>query len=254
MPELDQLKRTSFDRFALQYDAVRPSYPAAVIDDVLARSAATRALEVGAGTGKATVLFGQRGLDIVAFEPGAKLAAVLRERVHGMRVEVVEAMFESCNLSGFDLVYSATAFHWIEPSVRYVKAAEALRPGGALALLMHETAPMDPAVRADFNAAYAKWFGWPPWDPNYLANTEAKWLTEIDASGRFGTVHVGRFPWSATYTSEQYVALLDTYSDHAVQPDDKRLPLYDAMRAVIDRNGGSVEIPYMTLEFFALRL
>lgn len=254
MPELDQLKRTSFDRFASQYDAVRPSYPAAVIDDVLARSGATRALEVGAGTGKATVWFGQRGLDIVAFEPGANLAALLRERVRGMQVEVVEAMFESCNLTGFDMVYSATAFHWVEPSVRYVKAAEVLRPDGALALFMNEKAPMDPAVRADFDAAYAKWFGWPSWDPNYLAHTEAKWVAEIDASGRFGPVHVGRFPWSASYTSEEYVALLDTYSDHATQADDRRLPLYDAMRAAVERAGGSVEIPYMTLEFFALRL
>jgi SAM-dependent methyltransferase len=252
--ELDQQKRTSFDAVAEQYDAVRPSYPAALIDDVLARSGARRALEVGAGTGKATVMFAERGLDIVAVEPGAQMAAVLRERVRGMRVEVVEAMFESCNLSNFALAYAATSFHWIEPRVRYVKAAEALRPGGALALFMNEKAPMDPAMRAQFDAAYAEHFGWPAWDPDYLAKTEAKWCGEIDASGRFGAVHVGRFAWQTTYTSEQFVRLLDTYSDHRVQPDDKRLPLYAAMRAAIDRNGGSVEIPYVTLLFFALRL
>jgi len=237
-----------------RYDAARPSYPSAVIDDVVARSGAQRALEVGAGTGKATVLFGQRGLDIVALEPGGQLAAVLRERVRGMRVEVVESMFEACALTGFDLVYAATAFHWVEPSVRYVRAAEALRPEGALALIMHEKAPMDPATHADFNTAYAKHFGWPPWDPHYLEKTEAKWVDEINASGRFGAVHVGRFPWSASYTSDEYIALIDTYSDHAVQPDDKRLPLYDDIRAAIDRRGGSVEIPYLTFEFLALRL
>lgn len=254
MDEIDPLKRASFDQMAARYDAMRPSYPSAVIDDVLARSGAKRALEVGAGTGKATVMFGQRGLDIVAIEPGGQLAALLRERVRGMRVEVVESMFEACDLTGFDLVYAATAFHWVDPQVRYVRAAEALRPGGALALIMNEKAPMDPATRADFNAAYAKHFGWPQWNPQYLERTEASWLDEINASGRFGAVHVGRFPWSATYTSEQYIALLDTYSDHVVQPDDKRLPLYDDIRAAIDRRGGSVEIPYLTFEFFALRL
>ena len=254
MSEIDAQKRASFDEVAQQYDAVRPSYPAAVIDDVLARSGARRALEVGAGTGKATVLFGARGLDIVALEPGAQLAAVLRERVRGMRVDVVEAMFETCALTGLDLVYAATSFHWIEPRLRYAKASEVLRPGGALALFMNEKAPMDPAMRARFDAAYAEHFGWPAWDARYLANTEAKWLAEVEASGRFGAVHVGRYPWCATYTSDQFVALLDTYSDHRTQPDTKRLPLYAAMRAAIDRDGGSVEIPYMTLLFFALRL
>lgn len=253
MAEIDPQRRRSFDRFAMAYDAVRPSYPVAVVDDVLARSGASRALEVGAGTGKATVLFAERGLDIVALEPGPQLAAVLRERVRGMRVEVIEAMFEDWTLRGFDLLYAATAFHWVEPSVRYVRAAEVLNPGGALALFMHEKAPMDPAMRAAFDAAYAKHFGWPSWDPNYLANTEAKWVAEIEASDAFGPVHVGRFPWTATYTTDQFIALIDTYSDHATQPDDKRLPLYDAMRAAIDDAGGSVAIPYLTLEFFALR-
>jgi SAM-dependent methyltransferase len=254
MAEIDPNRRQFFDRAADQYDAVRPSYPAEVIDDVLARSGAKRALEVGAGTGKATVLFGQRGLDIVAIEPGARMAALLRERVRSMQVQVVETMFETCDLAGFDLVYSATAFHWIEPSARYVKAAAALRRGGALALLMNEKAPMDPEIRADFSAAYARWFGWPPWNPRHLDDTESMWVGEINASGLFGTVHRGRFPWSATYTAEQYIALLDTYSDHATQPDDKREPLYADIRAAIERRGGSVEIPYMTLEFFALRL
>jgi SAM-dependent methyltransferase len=254
MPEIDPSRRQFFDRKAREYDAIRPSYPPEVIDDVIARSGAQRALEVGAGTGQATALFGVRGLDIVALEPGAQLAALLRERVRGMRVEVVEAMFERCELRDFDLVYSATAFHWIEPSMRYVKAAEVLRAGGALALLMNEKAPMDPDLRAEFSAAYARWLGWPPWNPSYLADTEAKWVSEINASGRFGAVHIGRFPWTATYTSDQYIALLDTYSDHATQPDDKREPLYADIHAAIDGRGGSVEIPYMTLEFFALRL
>ena len=254
MTDIDPVQRASFNRVAAQYDAARPSYPSEVIDSVLARSGAKRALEVGAGTGKATVMFGQRGLDIVALEPGPQLAALLRERVAGMRVEVVEEMFEDCRLTGFDLVYAATALHWVEPSVRYTKAAEVLRPGGALAVFMHEKAPMDPAMRAKFSAAYADRFGWPPWNPKYLDVTEERWVTEIDASGLFGPVHVGRYPWTATYTSDEYVRLLDTYSDHLVQPDAKRLALYDDMRAVIDESGGTVEIPYMTLEFFALRL
>ena len=65
-------------------------------------------------------------------------------------------------------------------------------------------------------------------------------------------MHVGRYPWQATYTSDEYVALLDTYSDHAVRPE--RAALYADIKAAIDRRGGSVDIPYMTLTFFTLRL
>lgn len=254
MSEIEHTRRTSFDQRAERYDAMRPGYPAAAIDDVLARSGARRALEVGAGTGKATVLFGQRGLEIVALEPGARLAALLRERVRGLAVEVRETTFEACELTGFDLVYAAQAFHWVDSAVRYAKAADALRPGGALAILTNENAAWEPALRKDLEAAYARWLGWPAWDPMHVPNTEAKWTREIEASGRFGPVHVARFPWQVSHTSEQYIALIDTYSDHATQPDAKRLPLYDDIRAAIDRHGGRIELSYVTLEFFALRL
>jgi SAM-dependent methyltransferase len=246
--------RACFDGAAEAYDEVRPSYPDAAIEDVLAQSGARRALEIGAGTGQATIPFAQRGLDIVALEPGARLAARLRERVRGLRVEVVESLFEDCALTGFDLVYAATSFHWVAPAVRYVRAAAALAPGGSLALLMNEKAAMDPGVRAGFSAAYAKWLGWPPWSPKPLEETAATWVGEITASGRFGPVHVGRFPWTTRYTSAQYLALLDTYSDHALAPDDRRLPLYDDLRGVIERHGGAVEIPYVTLTFSSRRI
>src|SRR4051812_3647185 len=90
----DETRRTSFDAQAERYDAARPSYPEALAADVLARGV-RRTLEVGAGTGKATVLFARRGASIVALEPGAKLAAVLRRNVAGLDVAVHETTFEA---------------------------------------------------------------------------------------------------------------------------------------------------------------
>ena len=249
---IDHERRKSFERNAVAYDATRPAYPRAAIDDIVARSGAKRALEIGAGTGKATVMFAERGLDIVALEPAAQMAAVLRERVAGMHVEIVEQTFEATERTGFDLVYAAESFHWIEPTVRCAKAARVLWPGGALALITNVKAPIDPDLRRDFDAAYARRFGWPAWSPRHVAETEDKWVRELDASARFGAVHVGRFAWQATYTSAEYVALLDTYTDHAVRPE--RADLYADIKAAIDRRSGSIEIPYLTLVFFTLRL
>ncbi|MGH2816652.1 MAG: class I SAM-dependent methyltransferase, partial [Actinomycetota bacterium] len=66
-----------------------------------------------------------------AVELGAALAAVARRNLARFpAVEVVTAPFEDWPLpeEPFDLVLAATAFHWIDPGVRVVKAADALRP------------------------------------------------------------------------------------------------------------------------------
>jgi len=74
-------RRVSFDARAELYDEVRPAYPDVLAADVLERAApgrTARMLEIGAGTGKATLVFAHRGAVIVALEPGPRMAAVLR--------------------------------------------------------------------------------------------------------------------------------------------------------------------------------
>ena len=124
MADLDETRRTSFDRNAEQYDAVRPSYPDAAIDDLLKRSSIEpggRVLEVGAGTGKATVLLARRGYSVVAIEPAPRMAALLRRHVAPYKnVSIAETTFEAWDGAeeSFDLVVSAQAFHWVRPDVR----------------------------------------------------------------------------------------------------------------------------------------
>jgi SAM-dependent methyltransferase len=248
---VDEARRTSFDRKAELYDAVRPSYPAALIDDVIARCSPARILEIGAGTGKATVAFARVRRELVAIEPGANLAAVLRRNVAGFpHVTVEQTTFEAYTGRGFDLVYAAQAMHWVDPAVRYAKPAELLRPGGALAVITNEKAAIDPALRRELDDAYARWFSHGP-RPAELEEVERTWLDEIDASRQFGPVHVGRFPWTASYTTRDYLALLDTYSDHAVLPDDQRRSLYAQISDAVERHGGRVEIPYVAIAFLA---
>src|SRR5215204_4640687 len=133
--------RVTFDEDAERYDRARPGYPAAVFEDLLALTElgpGARVLEIGCGTGQATVPLAERGCRIVAVELGAELAAVARRNLARFPdVEVVTGAFEDWPLppEPFDLVLSATAFHWIDPGVRVVKSAEALRPGGTLATI-----------------------------------------------------------------------------------------------------------------------
>jgi SAM-dependent methyltransferase len=249
----DDERRRSFDKAAAAYDAIRPSYPEAAIDDVLERSQAVRALEVGAGTGKATLAFARCGLEVHALEPGHNLAEILRAKSVGLPVTVEETTFEAFVGGDFDLVFAAQAWHWTDPATRYHKAHGVLRPGGGFALLTNEKGPYEQSLRDDFNAAYARWFGWPSWDQEYVPKVTETWTTEIEASGLFHDVTATYVPWTATYTAEQYIALIDTYSDHAVRPDDQRRACYADIQAAIERRGGRIAIPYITLALFALR-
>src|SRR6266536_1447805 len=118
-----KLLRATFDQVALLYDQARPGYPEQLFDDVVALSGIPphgRILEIGCGTGQATLPFARRGYRILAVEMGANLAAVARRNLAAYpRVEVHTGTFEEWPLEAgaFDLVIAATAFHWIDPVI-----------------------------------------------------------------------------------------------------------------------------------------
>jgi SAM-dependent methyltransferase len=234
---------------------VRPSYPEQLVDDVIAFGG-RRMLEIGPGTGKATVLFARRGASIVAVEPGPNLAAVLRRNVAGLDVTVVECTFEAWPIARpFDVVMAAQAIHWVDPAVRYVKAADVLAPGGTLALIRTEKAPLERGLREALDAVYARWH--PRWsDRSWESDIEKarrELVEDIDASGRFGAVDARLYPWTESYTTARYLELLDTYSDHATLAPELRARLYRAIADVLDGRGGGLEIPYVSMAFLARR-
>src|SRR6266542_3166340 len=122
-------------------DRARPGYPPALFDELAVPAGVgpgCRVLEIGCGTGQATVPLAERGGQIVAVELGADLARVARRNLARFPdVEVVVAAFEDWPLptEPFDTVVAATAWHWLAPAVRVAKAAQALRPGRALATI-----------------------------------------------------------------------------------------------------------------------
>src|SRR5579859_5680579 len=140
MNDRDRLK-TTFDSAASIYHQARPDYPEALFDTLVELAGlepGDRLVEIGCGTGKATMPLARRGLSITGVERGAELARQARGNLVGYPdVEIVNADFEAWAASPrpdlFRLVYAATAWHWIDPATRYVKAWELLGPGGHLA-------------------------------------------------------------------------------------------------------------------------
>ncbi|WP_079189750.1 class I SAM-dependent methyltransferase [Actinacidiphila paucisporea] len=246
-----------FDEDAELYDRARPGYPPGLFDD-LAELAGTgpgcRVLEVGAGTGKATVPLAERGCRITAVELGAGMAAVARRQLAAFdAVEVVTADFETWPLPAepFDAVVSATAFHWIDPAVRTTKSADALRPGGALAVVA--TLHVAGGTRDFFAEAQACYERFDPATrpgirlPAAADIDTSAHAAEIARSGRFGPLAVRNHEWDLTYTTEQYLEVLRTYSGHRALPSAAREGLLACIAGLIDGGyGGRVTKRYLT--------
>ncbi|KOV67518.1 class I SAM-dependent methyltransferase [Streptomyces sp. MMG1121] len=245
------LLRWTFDEDAELYDRARPGYPPELYDDLADLAGAgpgSRVLEVGCGTGQATVPLARRGCRITAVEAGPRLAAVARRNLAGVAaVEVVTAEFEKWPLpeEPFDAVVSATAFHWIDPAVRMVKAADALRPGGSLAVV--RTQHVRGGTEEFFVEVQHCYERFDPETPPGLrlpsaADVDSRdHAEEVARGGRFGPTVLRRYEQDLTYTTSDYLDVLRTYSGHRALAEAARNGLLGCVAGLIDgRYGGRV--------------
>lgn len=236
-------QRLVFGEVAEQYDAYRPSYPDALFDAIMEYGglrAGDRALEIGAGTGKATAGFLARGLDVHALEPSAGMAAVLRAK--GVATE--ETVFEQWNpltSGGFRLAYAAQSWHWVGGDDRYERIAAALAPGGTVAFFWNKGRTWPTEVQADNDAVYAQLAPGMPgvgdWTLEWVADGIRSCALLAPPAKRIVT-------WERTYTRDEWVLMLGTHSDHRMLPDEQCAQLHAAVGDVIDRHGGSVDVVY----------
>jgi ubiquinone/menaquinone biosynthesis C-methylase UbiE len=133
-------QRTLFDGVAQLYDASRLGYPIDIVEFLVATAslgAGSTILEVGCGTGQLTERLAHSGFDLTAIDIGPSMITAARLRLDGSAVSFEATAFEdfAAAEASFDLIVSGTAFHWIDPEVKFHKSAQLLRPGGWLALL-----------------------------------------------------------------------------------------------------------------------
>jgi SAM-dependent methyltransferase len=237
--------RATFDAVAEGYEDARPLAPPQVFDDLvkLARlGPGGRLLEIGCGTGQATLPLAERGFSILAVELGANLADVARRKLAGYpQVGVVTSSFEEWDPAGttFDAVYAFNSFHWIDPDIRFSKSAAVLRPGGSLCVLgssfvFHDGSdPTWLALAEDYEAVSG--------DPRRLHPNQMRDRSdEFVESGGFGSVVRNTYLWEVTYSAEDYVALLGTFSRCRSLADDVRGELFTRVHHRIESNGGVV--------------
>lgn len=298
--ERHQLRKRSFDASARLYHKFRPGYPEALFEDLVQLSgipAGGRILEIGPGTGQATLPLARRGFSVLGLELGASMARLCRRNLAAFpNVRILNTAFEDWKPEGhdrggdmtqlpsigivsqaahadekgdsprpsglgrnpvrspfsYDLVLSATAFHWIPARLAYPRCARALKPHGSLALLWNFPETPQTSFYHDLREIYRRIVPRmrPSLPPELRIERQRK---KIVNSGLFGPVTVLRYPWQREYDADSYIGLLKTMSDHAILAPAARRPLFRAIRRLIDDNGGSFTRPVVAVLFLAAK-
>jgi SAM-dependent methyltransferase len=231
------------------YDKARPSYPPALIDQLVAMVGSNaRVLDVGCGTAKAAVLLAARGLSGLGVEADPSMAAQAMQNLSGYpkwRVEVsdFEAWEPGDEDRAFDLVCAAQAWHWLNPEIRLHKAHRLLRRGGWLALWWNRPDEQDSSLAAALTEVYDRQE--PEMAINGYGSKGAPRLDPIPAGLSFSEPELHSYKWDRDYTPEQWADLLRTQSNHRLLPPERLDSLLSQIEGVIRAHGGVYRHPYV---------
>ncbi len=239
----------SFGSDPERYDRTRPHYPDAMVERIVAASLGLDVVDAGCGTGIAARQFQAAGCRVLGVDVDARMAEWARQR--GLEVEV--ATFESWDPAGraFDAVVAGQTWHWVDPVAGAAKAAEALRPGGRMAVFWNVFQP-PPDVGEAFAAVYRRVLPDSPFSRGAVSGLEGysvlfnKAADGMRAVGAFSEPEQWRFDWERSYTRHEWLDQLPTSGGHSQFPPGKLEELLAGIGAAIDAVGGSFTMRYTT--------
>jgi SAM-dependent methyltransferase len=247
-----------FGADAGRYDRARPTYPADLVDRIIAASPGRDVLDVGCGTGISSRLFQAAGCHVLGIDPDPRMAELARQG--GTATEV--AKFEDWDPAGraFDAVVAAQAWHWVDLVAGAAKAAEALRPGGRLAVLWNAFDPPR-ELREAFGEVYRRavpdsplsgFWARPALDTYRAGGTRA--ADGMHQAGGFGEPEEWLADWARPYTRDEWLDLVPTLGGFRQFPPDVQAELLAGLGAAVDAAGGAFLMGYTTLAVTAVRL
>jgi SAM-dependent methyltransferase len=228
----------SFGAIAQAYERFRPGYPAELAEMVAAYAGRPirTALEIGAGTGKATRLFASRGIAITATDPDPAMLAELRKHVPA-GVKTVRAAFEELRTGQrYALVFAAGAMHWTKPEGRWARVAALLEPGGVFASFGGPIAPANPAVEEAVRAARLPFVEQDdiPSPDGTPAGDAMQWPgTEMQRAQWFDDVAQYVIERRLTMSAFDFVGHLSTVSAYLVLPPHERALVFGRISRAI---------------------
>ena len=251
---MNQGKEWTFNTVADAYEKIRPGYPDELYQALFAYAPldeSRSALEIGIGAGQATPPVLKTGCTLTAVEYGDQLARLCREKFSGYsRFSVITGKFEDAGLpeDSFDLVYSASAFHWVPEEIGYPKVFRILKSGGTFARFANHPyqAKDNPVLFEEIQNAYAEYY-YPyyqrrPGKPGEYTEEQAAERAAIADRYGFTDTQYAVFRRVRTLSATEYRQLISTYSDHITIEESIRERFFDAIEYAINRHGGSISV------------
>lgn len=244
--------KNTFSKVIKDYDSARPGYPKELYDMVMKFAGLGKeaeVLEVGAGTGQATDLFLTGDFRFDLLEVSDEQVAFLKQKyANNPKVIVKKDYFEQYETEKqYDLIYSATAFHWVDSWVGYPKARKLLKQGGTLAVFWHMSSVTyyDGGIFDGLNKLKHKYLPDESlgFDAEGIQKVKERRIAQIQSGGHFGEPEIYEYRWTDVYDADRYVTLLNTYSGTQTLSEEKRTAYLEEVRKHIDANGGIVELP-----------
>lgn len=248
--------RTTFNEDEYNYDKARPDYPDELFEDILRYidlSENSNVLEIGIGTGQATLPFLNRGCNVTAIELGDKLAKNCHKKFSEFsNFNIINSDFITADLSEniFDLIYCATAFHWIPKDRGYAKIKSLLKPDGAVALFWNHqfVSNISDETNLASMSIYKKYRPDEKTPAEFDLSKCHEQISELEKYG-FKNIKSRTYKRTRKLTSEEYISLIKTYSDHNALPEKVQKSFEHDMKQAIDYAGGIINI-YDTIDLY----
>lgn len=256
--ERHEQRKQSFDANPQLYEKARPGYPEELFENLIHLSGirpGDRILEIGPGTGQATLPLASRNFRITAVELGPRMARRCAQNLRAFpEVTVQNCAFEQWPIEteAYDLVVSASAFHWIPAGIGFRRVAQALKPEHCLALIWNFGEDQDDPLSLALHQVY-KQLGLKPWRPRPPEVRIQRQVRRIENSGLFGPVTIRRYPGSQEYFADSYIALLRTMSDHAILDSPTRRRLFRLIRQTFAYHGGTYTRRFISVLLLAAK-
>ena len=250
-----EFERT-FDNAAADYEISRPIYMKELYNDIFKYKQidqGSNVLEIGIGTGKATLPILEKGCNLIALEPGEQLAEIANEKFRKydnflMHYQTLQNFTYPNN--SFDLIYSATAFHWIPEEYGYKRVYGLLKDGGVFARFAYH-AGQDKGrkeLSAEIQEFYKKYMNFKGEAKEY-SEDDAQKSARIAEKYGFADTRYNLYHMTKDFTADEYMGLLNTYPDHVEIEKNNREKLFNGIHNAIDKNGGVITVYYtMDLE------
>lgn len=248
----------TFDTVASTYEKLRPGYVDELyqtIFDYTPINSTSRIVEIGTGGGQATLPFLKTGCELTSIDYGENFCEICREKFKEYpSFSAVSGRFEDVELNGeYDLIYSASAFHWIPEEIGYKKVYDILKDGGVFARFANHPYrdKGKPELSAEIDQIYAeyyyKYYNKEPGKPTEYSKEQACSRAMIAEKYGFTDIQYKLFYRTRTFSAKEYIILLGTYSDHIAIEEKIRTEFFSKIEDAINRHGGEITI-YDTID------